>query len=279
MAFDPAAYAATLAPAPDAPSGGFDPAAYAASLVAPAPAPSAPPAEQYKFDETPKEDEPGLLESVARGAKQGVTLGLGDELTGAVESLLTSKTYQQARDEARANDAAAKRAHRWGFGLGEVVGGLAAPVPGGGLGNIAKGAVTGGIAALGNSEADLTKGDIGGAAKDVAWGAGLGGAIGGVAGAASEKLVQGAEGRVAARAANESGKAGKAFDMALMFHNPAAFAGKKLGGAALRGGDEILAKIAEARASGSPMAALVQNAIQAGIPRATIAAAVTGGEE
>ena len=45
-------------------------------------------------------------------SRRNATLGFEAELTGAIESLFTKKTYQQARDEARANNAAAPEAHR-----------------------------------------------------------------------------------------------------------------------------------------------------------------------
>ncbi len=279
-----------LGPPPAAPSvakgSAFD------DILGAAPAPAAPvkPAENYKFDESTEDDGPGLLESVARGAKQGVTLGFGDELTGAIESALTTKTYEQARDEARANDDAAKKAHRWGFGIGEALGGAAVPIPGlgaagalkGVAGLAARGAIAGGVAGLGNSEADLTKGDIGGAAKDVAYGAGLGAVLGAGVGAVGNKVVGGAERRSAARALAEGepgGKVAKAIDVAHLFASPGGFVAKKAGGAAIRGADEMLAGIARAARAGKPTAQMVQGALEAGVPRSAIAAAVTGAGE
>lgn len=54
---------------------------------------------------------PSMAESAVRGAAQGLTLGHADELTGALESLMTDKSYEQARDESRANYEAAHEAH------------------------------------------------------------------------------------------------------------------------------------------------------------------------
>ncbi len=252
-------------------------------------APTASPSQQQPsasfYDFAPENKGPGVVESVARGVKQGVTLGFGDEITGAIESALTTKTYQQARNEARANDEAAKKAHRWGFGIGEVLGGFAAPIPGAGEAGLAamaaRGAAVGGISGLGNSEADLTKGDVGGAAKDVAYGAGIGAALGAGIGAAG-KIAQGADGRSAARAADGavegSGKVTKAIDAAHMFASPASFVAKKAGGAVIKGADEMLAKIARAAREGQPMAKLIQGAIDAGVSKAQVAAAVAGGD-
>jgi hypothetical protein len=270
-------------PAAAGPSADFDPVAEMAKF-APAPEAAAPKEDlsQYKYDEAP--DEPSTLEAVARGVKQGVTLGFGDEITGALESALTTKTYKQARDEARANDEAAKKAHRWGFGIGEVLGGAAIPVPGAGVAGVAgmaiRGAAVGAASGLGNSEADLTEGNIGGAAKDVAYGAGIGGILGAGVGAAGEKIVGGAEARSAARLAEGEGggKVAKAIDAAHLFASPASFLAKKAGGAVIKGADEMLAKISRAANAGHPTAKFVQDALDAGISKAQVAAAVAGGD-
>lgn len=134
-----------------------------------------------------EEVQPGKLESAARGAAQGASFGFADEISGAVESALTDKTYQQARDESRANFKSAQQANPVTYGAGELGGGVAtAFVPG--L-NLARGAslakqvgaaaVAGGVGGFGLSEAKDAKG----LARDTAIGAGVGGAVGGVAGA------------------------------------------------------------------------------------------------
>lgn len=64
------------------------------------------------------------ISDLGRGALQGASMGFSDEITGAVESSLTDKSYEQARDEARkANEEAQKRSP-WLFGGGELAGGL-----------------------------------------------------------------------------------------------------------------------------------------------------------
>lgn len=75
--------------------------------------------------------QPSMLESGLRGAAQGASLGFSDELTGALEStagslgLVPDKTYEQSRDEARANNQAAQKANPVTYGAGEIGGGLA----------------------------------------------------------------------------------------------------------------------------------------------------------
>lgn len=148
--------------------------------------------------------EPGQLESLARGAAQGATLGFADELTGAGEAALVDPfkgkigslddllaAYRQHRDESRAAYKAAQEANPLTYGAGELAGGIAmAPLLGAGeavqganvgakiLGAAKAGAAIGAAGALGGSEADVTQGDIAGAAKDTLEGAGLGAAGG-----------------------------------------------------------------------------------------------------
>jgi hypothetical protein len=104
----------------------------------------------------PKQDDPGLLDE-----------------------------YRGMRDQERAKNAAAADAHSGMYLAGNVAGGLlTAPLmPGGaakGLGGaVAQGVGMGAANGLGSSNADLTRGDVGGAAVDTA----LGGGMGGVAGA------------------------------------------------------------------------------------------------
>lgn len=180
MAFDPDAYLASKQAAPS----GFDPDAYLA-------------ARGVKV-----EPEVGGAESFARGVKQGLTFGFGDEITGALESAFGDKSYRQARDEARRADEAARTAHPVLYGTGEVGAGVAtAFVPGLGVArgaslgaSIGKAAALGGVAGLGASEATT----IGGQLRDVGTGAALGAgttaALGGLG-----KFIQGAPVRVAER--------------------------------------------------------------------------------
>jgi hypothetical protein len=143
--------------------------------------------EAYKPQLEPKTSGIG---AAARGAVQGLSLGFADEITGALESAFTKKTYTQARDESRAAYKEAKDEHPLAFGVGELGGGLATLlVPG--L-NAAKGAklatqagkaaLQGAISGAGASEADDLGGVVSDAAGGAALGAGLQGAIGGLAG-------------------------------------------------------------------------------------------------
>lgn len=140
--------------------------------------------------------EPGIPEALMRGGVQGVTMGHGDELAGAGQALWDIATtdkelgdlgdvYRQHRDESRANFKAAADAHPIANGIGTLAGGLATTlaVPGAGLGALGRvglAAAGGGIAGEGNSEADLTQGDLAGVAKDAAKGAVISGALQGV---------------------------------------------------------------------------------------------------
>lgn len=119
------------------------------------------------------------VESFARGAAQGISLGFADELAGVVESAMSAKSYRQARDESRANYARAQEDNPITYGAGELGGGVAtALLPVGVASMAARGlagaAALGGAAGAGMSEADLTEGDVGGLARDTALGAGAG---------------------------------------------------------------------------------------------------------
>lgn len=155
--------------------------------------------------------EVGGLESVLRGGAQGLSLGFADELAGAVGAARGALSgderdlgdvYRQERDESRAAYRAAEAANPGLYRAGEIGGGVAgAFVPGLGVGKglagaLRAGAALGGAAGLGGSEADLTRGDVGGALADTAGGAAFG-AIGGAAGHGLGKLA----GRVTERAA------------------------------------------------------------------------------
>jgi hypothetical protein len=136
------------------------------------------------------------LESAGRGAAQAGTFGFADEIAGGVEALYdvatTDKTlsdlpdlYRQHRDESRANFAAAEEANPTEFTAGQIGGAaLTAFLPGGApatLGRaVAVGAGMGAAQGLGESEADLTRGEFGEAATDAALGGALGGAAGGI---------------------------------------------------------------------------------------------------
>lgn len=122
-------------------------------------------------------------EAGIRGAVQGLPFigSYADEATGALESaagslgLVPDKTYAQARDESRAAYKAAEEDNPVPYYSGLVGASLpidvakAVPILGQGVG-----AVEGGLYGLGASEADLTKGDFAGAARDTGIGAGIG---------------------------------------------------------------------------------------------------------
>lgn len=165
---------------------------------------------------------PGYGESLLRGGAQGLSLGFADELAGAGGSALDAikgsdsslvANYIKNRDAYRAEDAAAKAANPKTFLGGQIGGGLAtAAIPGLNIGAAetlgarALGAAgLGAVSALGNSKADLTQGDYGGAAKDTA----IGGALGGALQPAIEKVVAPAVGAVASKVGDLAGWAGK----------------------------------------------------------------------
>lgn len=135
------------------------------------------------------------LESAGRGAMQGATLGFGDEIAGAVQALPEAITsdkklkdlYQKYRDIQRKKNDEAQKQNPKSFFAGNVVGGLAPVALTGGAaapetlaGAIGLGASYGAASGLGSSEADLTKGQVGQAAKDTAIGAGIGAGTGAV---------------------------------------------------------------------------------------------------
>lgn len=160
------------------------------------------------FEEVAQPEKPSLLKATALGAKQGFTFGFGDEIEGALRAAFSGAgeigprvKYSEARDEARARDKEAQKAHPIGFGVGQILGGAAtAAVPGVGaatalesLGtgfaaNAARGALAGGLAAAGDSEAK----DVKGLVQDTAKGGLVGGALGGILGTLAEKYVKGA---------------------------------------------------------------------------------------
>lgn len=207
MPFDPDAFLASPAPAP------FNPDAFLAAN----PEPAAP---------------VGIGESLARGGFQGVTLGFGDELSGAVRSLINGTSYQAERDAARGANKGAQEAHPFAYGGAELAAGLATPIPG--LGAIkgagiaahaARAALAGGVAGLGSSEADLTKGDFGGAVHDTIQSALIGSAIGMVGGKIGQKLGKAGEASeeraIKALAGGESKSSGAAWQKTKrMVNNP-----------------------------------------------------------
>lgn len=115
------------------------------------------------------------LKSAGLGALQGGTLGFADEIEGGIMSLLSDKSYSQARDDARLRYDQAQSQNPGAYLAGNIGGGVATSfIPGMGGANLAKLAGLGAVTGLGTSKADLTQGDISGAAIDTAVGAGTG---------------------------------------------------------------------------------------------------------
>lgn len=137
-----------------------------------------------------------------RAAMQGATLGFGDEAVGYLESRYPflarpaadlaaptppAKSYRDARDENRELQEGAAHKNPWSAAAGSLL----APIPGvgsgAGIGTMAAhGAGVGIASALGGSHADLTEGDYGDAAVDMALGGLFGGAMGAGMGALSK---------------------------------------------------------------------------------------------
>ena len=125
------------------------------------------------------------LESAALGAGQGMTLGFSDEAAAAMDwlagkmgvgnplatSLGNPETYQDFREFYRRRMAEAQRQNPKSYGAGQLAGAVA--VPGSGLKAVVSQAAAQG---LGQSESDLTEGDVGGAVADTAKGAAIGAA-------------------------------------------------------------------------------------------------------
>ena len=149
------------------------------------------------------DEQPGAWQAAGEGALQGATLGFEDEIEGGVKALAkkafhtTEKSlvdqYREDRDHARERAARAQAAHPMAFGAGQIGGGVltAALAPELGLGRgilgaARAGAVYGAAGGLGDSQADLTKGDVQGAVADTLHGAAAGAATGGALGAAAE---------------------------------------------------------------------------------------------
>lgn len=120
-------------------------------------------------------------------AAAGTPVQEAPETPGLVE------LYREVRDRRKERDAAGAQQHPVAAGLGTTAGiglSLLAPLPvakGGGAGatlgsrlgaGILTGAAYGGLDGLTNGDADLTRGDVGGALKDTAKGAALGGLLG-----------------------------------------------------------------------------------------------------
>lgn len=148
------------------------------------PAPAAPGG--YSMDDVADSPEVPKWKSATLGASQGASMGWGDEGSALIVALAKKMTsrgqgtfeenYVKARDHLRAKIDEAKEANPKTYLAGEIGGGIAT-APLAGEGNVARLAALGAIQGLGNSEADLTKGDVLGAARDTAIGGTIGAAM------------------------------------------------------------------------------------------------------
>lgn len=133
------------------------------------------------------------LQSAGLGALMGGSLGFADEAEGGIKALANApgnkkslkELYQQYREVARQKYDEAQKENPKSYLAGNLAGGVATGVATGGLGEgIAGAAGLGALTGLGSSNADLTKGDIKGAAIDT----GVGGVLGAGAGALANKV-------------------------------------------------------------------------------------------
>jgi hypothetical protein len=162
----------------------------------------------------------GGLESLGHAFRKGGVLGFDEELGGAAQAqqqftnslwnhilpgsmqlpvaqdengqpIPALDVYRQGRDGNKLVEASARGAHPDLYRTGEIAGGLVLPLPGGAgktlAGAVKTGAGIGAVAGLGDSEADLTKGEFGQAALDTVLG-GTFGAGGGALGYGAAKL-------------------------------------------------------------------------------------------
>lgn len=128
----------------------------------------------------------GKLSSAALGAAQGASFGFADEGEGAIKAALDylhgkygdrplSEIYRLERDAARQKYGQAEQQNPVSYKTGEIGGAVATSlIPGLGEANALKLGGMGAAYGLGGSNADLTKGNIVGAAKDTATGAAIG---------------------------------------------------------------------------------------------------------
>lgn len=157
------------------------------------------PSSQVSAEPMPTET-PSQLEAAARGIAQGATMGFSEEAIGAAQALAgkisgegdLGELYRKYRDIQRAKEKAAQEAFPKTYGASQIGGAVGtALIPG--LGATKLGALispttlrgaaaAGAVAGIGGSEADLTKGEVGGLAGSAA--------LGGVTGAIGHKIGQ-----------------------------------------------------------------------------------------
>lgn len=167
MAFDPDKYLEEKEA--ESKSGAFNPDAYLASK-----------------EEQPPKETMGALEALLRGGAESLSLGFAPAITGGLESLLTEKPYEQAREESRAAYEKAREEQPAAYYGGAIGAGLAAapfmPAAAGVKGAALLGARLGAIQGAGTAVSS------GGELSDIIGSAGLGAGLGGLTGGATAKL-------------------------------------------------------------------------------------------
>lgn len=77
---------------------------------------------------TLEKNNPSFLESLARGAAQGLTFGFAPKITGLAESAISGKPYKQAHEESEANYQKAQKENPITYGTSEVLSSIVSPV-------------------------------------------------------------------------------------------------------------------------------------------------------
>lgn len=150
------------------------------------------------------DNEPGTLESVARGGLQGVTMGFSDEIGGALKAAFKSggtfgERYRKERDAIREANDRARKSSPIAYGVGDILGGLVPTVATAGAGaaaeagTVARAALSGAAQGAASGVGYSDEQGVGGILKDAAKGAVIGGATGALAGKATSSAVEGAE--------------------------------------------------------------------------------------
>jgi hypothetical protein len=152
--------------------------------------------ESDNVDPEKTKDIKGTLDAILHGAGRGVSFGFSDELQGLAGALGAKSVgdkrsfgdvYRSARDEARVEEAKRSKDHPVAYKTSEILSSLLVPVPGAGALNTvaakaiphaaplmfkpaawaaSEGLQRGALAGLGESTADVTKGEVGDAALD-----------------------------------------------------------------------------------------------------------------
>lgn len=132
--------------------------------------------------------------SAMQGFANVGTAGFADEIGAAINAPFSGSTYQELRDQYREGEKISADVNPKSYYGGMVAAAIPALFAGGApqsLGQAVKtGAGIGAVSGLGSSEADLTKGEFGEAAKDTAIGGLTGAAIGGATKVAGDRVAK-----------------------------------------------------------------------------------------